>query len=56
MTLDENGNTKQAHKVHSNDDDKNDARNDATTFNHASNANDINDTSILPVIFLLLDI
>jgi hypothetical protein len=48
MTLDENGNTKQAHKVHSNDA----ARNDATTFNHASNANDNTDTSILPVILL----
>ena len=49
-------NTKQAHKVHSNDDYDDNARNDPTTFNHASNANDITDTSILLVIFPLLNI
>jgi hypothetical protein len=54
--MDENANTKQAHKVHSNDDNDINACNDANAFNHASNANDITDTSILPVIFPLLNI
>jgi hypothetical protein len=54
--MDETMNTRQAHHVHSNDDYDDNACNDPTTFNHASNANDIMDTSVLPVIFLLLDI
>jgi hypothetical protein len=54
--MDENANTKQAHKVHSNDDNDINARNDANAFNHASNANDITNTSILLVIFPLLNI
>jgi hypothetical protein len=44
------------HKVHSNNDDDDNACNDATTFNHTSNANNITNTSVLLVIFPLLDI
>jgi hypothetical protein len=59
MTMDENFNTNQARKVRSNDDDNNDAcqhRHAPTAFNHASNANNITDTSIVLVTFPLLSI
>jgi hypothetical protein len=56
MTMDENFNTNQARKVSSNDDDNDDACHDHTTFNHASNANNITDTSIVLVTFPMLNI
>jgi hypothetical protein len=42
--------------VRSTDDDNNDTCNAPTTFNHASNANNITDTSIVLVTFPLLNI
>ena len=42
--------------VHSTDDDNDDASHAPTTFNHASNANNITDTSIVLVTFPLLNI
>jgi hypothetical protein len=56
MTMDENFNTIQAREVHSNDDDNDTARHAPTTFNHASNAKNITNTSIVLVTFLLLNI
>jgi hypothetical protein len=56
MTMDENFNTNQARKIHSNDDDNDNARHDPTAFNHASNANNITNTSIVLVTFPLLNI
>jgi hypothetical protein len=54
--MDENVNTIQACNVHSNDDDNNDACHAPTAFNHASNAINITDTSIVLVTFPLLNI
>jgi hypothetical protein len=56
MTMDENFNTMHARIVRSTDDDKYDARHAPTTFNHASNANNTTDTSIVLVTFPLLNI
>jgi hypothetical protein len=56
MTMDENFNTMHAQIVCSTDDDNDDARNAPTTFNHASNANNITNTSIALVTFPLLNI
>jgi hypothetical protein len=56
MTMDENFNTMHACIVCSNDEDNDDTRNAPTAFNHASNANNINDTSIVLVTFPLLNI
>jgi hypothetical protein len=56
MTMDENFNTMHARIVHSTDDDNDDARHAPTAFNHASNANNITDTSIVLVTFPLLNI
>jgi hypothetical protein len=53
MTMDE---TIQACIVRSNDDDNNDGQHAPTTFNHASNANNITNTSIVLVTFPLLNI
>jgi hypothetical protein len=56
MTMDENFNTIQARIVCSNDDDNDNAHHAPTAFNHASNANNITDTSIVLVTFPLLKI
>jgi hypothetical protein len=56
MTMDENFNTMHARIVHSTDDDNDDARHAPTTFNHASNANNITDTSTVLVTFPLLNV
>jgi hypothetical protein len=55
MTMDENFNTMHACIVCSTDDDNDDARHAPTAFNHASNANNITDTSIVLVTFPLLN-
>jgi hypothetical protein len=52
--MDENVKTNLAHKLRSNDDYDDDARNDPITFYYASNANDITNTSIVTVIFWLV--
>ncbi len=54
--MDENFNTMHAHIVCSTDDDNDHARHVPTNFNHASNANNITDTSIVLVTFPLLNI
>jgi hypothetical protein len=54
--MDENFNTMHAHIVCSTDDDNDNARHAPTAFNHASNANNITDTSIVLVTFPLLNI
>jgi hypothetical protein len=54
MIMDENFNTMHARIVHSTDDDNDDSRHAPTAFNHASNANNITDTSIVLVRFPLL--
>jgi hypothetical protein len=56
MTMDENFNTMHARIVHFTDDDNDDARHAPTAFNHASNANNITDTSIALVTSSLLNI
>jgi hypothetical protein len=56
MTMDENFNTMHARIVGSTDDDIDDAHHAPTAFNHASNANNITDTSIVLVTFPLLNI
>jgi hypothetical protein len=56
MTMYENYNTVHARIVCSTDDDNNDACHAPTTFNQASNANNITDTSIVFVTFPLLNI
>jgi hypothetical protein len=56
MTMDENFNTMHAHIVCSTDDDNDHARHVPTNFNHASNANNITETSIVLVTFPLLNI
>jgi hypothetical protein len=56
MTMDENFNKMHARIVCSTDDDNDDARHAPTAFNHASNANNIADTSIVLVTFPLLNI
>jgi hypothetical protein len=55
MTMDENFNTMHACIVCSTDDDNDDARHAPTAFNHASNANNITDTSIVLVTYPLLN-
>ena len=52
----ENFNTMHARIVHSTDDDNDDACHAPTSFHHASNANNITDTSIVLVTFPLLNI
>jgi hypothetical protein len=54
--MDENFNTMHAHIVHSTDDDDDNASHAPTAFNHASNANNITNTSIVLVTFPLLNI
>jgi hypothetical protein len=46
MTMDEIVNTKQASKVHSNDDDDNNAHNDPTAFDQSSKTNNITNTPL----------
>jgi hypothetical protein len=56
MTMDENFYAMHACIVHSTDDDNNDAHHAPTAVNHASNANNITNTSIVLVTFPLLNI
>jgi hypothetical protein len=56
MTMVENFTTMHACIVHSTDDNNDNARHAPTSFHHASNANNITDTSIVLVTFPLLNI